>query len=279
MFSRRDFLKTTLAGAALVATRGFATNCAKKKPGLGVQLYSVRGIMPKDVLGGFKTLKAMGYDGVEFAGYYGKSAAELAKMLKDTGLVACGTHIGIDTLSPNNLNKTIDFAKTVGNNYLVVPWRNNNTIDGWKKDADVLNHAAEIAKKSGIYVGYHNHQHEFRQKIDGKMKFEIFWDALDPLVFMQMDVGHVVSAGEDPVKWLRHYPQHKMLTMHAKETYPGPGILGQPKPGTKGVDWDALFPVAEKEKGLRWYIVESEANAGTFDKVRGCVEFLKAKGR
>lgn len=279
--SRRSFLQAGLAAAALSATRGVAASCASccsQKPGLAVQLYSVRGIAGKDVPATFKTIHDMGYQGVEFAGYYGKNAKELKKMLDDAGLKACGTHLGLDSLLPKNLQRTIDYALGIGNGYLVVPWRNHKDAKGWMEDAKVLTAAAEVAKKSGLAVGYHNHQHEFRDKIDGKTKFEILFDNCSSDVFMQLDVGHVVSAGEDPVKWLRKYP-NKALTLHAKETYPGPGILGQVKEGSKGVNWDALFPVAEKEKGLRWYIVESEADPNTFEKIRGCVNFLKAKGR
>ena len=273
--SRRSFLKAGLAGLTVSALPGFA---AAAKPLVGVQLYSVRGLAEKDLAGTFKALKAMGYVGVEFAGYYGKSAKELRKMLDDCGLKACGTHIGLDQMKADKLNATIEFAQEIGNFSMAVSWLNAGKADEWKAFADVLNAAAEKAKGFGMSVGYHNHQHEFRDKIDGKCKFEIFFTQLSTDVSMQMDVGHVVSAGEDPIFWLNRFPKHQTVTCHAKETYPGPGILGQTKEGSKGVDWDTFFPAVEK-KGLKWYIVESEADPNTLDRVRGCIDFLKAKGR
>ncbi|MBP5321805.1 MAG: sugar phosphate isomerase/epimerase [Kiritimatiellae bacterium] len=273
--SRRSFLKAGLAGLTVSALPALA---ATAKPQVGVQLYSVRGIAGKDLAGTFKALKAMGYAGVEFAGYYGKSAKELRTILDDCGLKVCGTHIGLDQLNAANLNKTIEFAQEIGNFSMAVSWLNAGKAEEWLGFAKILNAAAEKAKGLGMSVGYHNHQHEFKDKIDGKCKFELFFDALSPDVSMQMDVGHVVSAGADPLYWLGRYPKHSVVTCHAKETYPGPGILGQVKEGSKGVDWDTFFPAVEK-KGLKWYIVESEADPNTLDRVKGCIEFLKAKGR
>lgn len=276
--SRRGFIGAGLAGLAAAGTQGCASLfCGGPKPRLGVQLYSVRGIAGKDVPGILKALKGMGYEGVEFAGYYGKSAGELRRILDGCGLAACGSHIDIGQLRPGRIDKTVAFARELGNRHIVLPWFNSDTADGWKGLAETLNAAAEKAKPAGISVGYHNHQHEF-QKIGGKYKYELLFENLSPDVFLQMDVGHVVSAGQDPVKWLRAF-KNPALTLHAKETYPGPGILGRPGRGKKGVDWDALFPVAEREKGLRWYIVETEGNPNTLDLVRESIGFLKEKGR
>ena len=87
----------------------------------------------------------------------------------------------------------------------------------------------------------------------------------------------MVAAGEDPVYWLKKFPgRHR--TLHAKEVYPGPGILGQAPQGVKGVDWDALFVAAEKDV-LEWYIVESEADPKTLDKIAGGFKYLQSKGR
>ena len=283
-FSRRHFLKFAAAGMALTATPLFAAG--KKRPRIGVQLYSVRGLCNRDLIGTLTAMKKMGYEGVEFAGYYGKSAKQLRKILDDCGLVACGTHTGYGTILPRNINRTIDFAAEVGNRYLMVPGMGpgrgfkGSVGDWWKQAGEVFSVAAETAKKAGMYVGYHNHQHEFREKCrdyGNRCKYDIFWSNTSKEVSMQMDVGHVVSAGEDPIYWLKKFP-NPCKTIHAKEIYPGPGILGKVPAGKKGVDWDALFPVVEG-KGLDWYIVETEANPNTLKNVEGCIAFMKAKGR
>jgi len=276
-FSRRNFLKAGAAGLALAAVPSIV-RAAPAKPQVGVQLYSVRGLCGKDLLGTLKAIKEMGYAGVEFAGYYSKSAEELKKILDDNGLVACGTHTGLDSIKPANIAKTIEFNQTVGNKYLMVPHMNANDAQSWIDFAKVFSAAAVTAKASGMYVGYHNHQHEFKDKFDGKCKWEIFLGNASPDVCSQMDVGHVVSAGEDPVAWLKKFPK-RARTLHAKEIYPGPGVLGQVPEGKKGVNWDDVFAATDADGVTDWYIVESEADPNTLDKIRGCIDFLKSKGR
>jgi len=275
-FSRRNFLKAGAAGLALTAVPAFAA-APTRKIQVGVQLYSVRGICGKDVAGTFKAIKAMGYAGVEFAGYYGKTAKELKQLLDDSGLIACGTHTGVDTIKPENIAKTIEFNQTIGNKYLMVPGMKADTKEDWLKMAKLFSEAAVTAKAAGMVVGYHNHQHEFKNKFDGVCKWEIFYSNASPDVCSQMDVGHVVSAGEDPVAWLKKFPK-RSRTLHAKEIYPGPGILGQVPEGKQGVKWDEVFATAEADV-TEWYIVESEADPNTLEKIRGCVDFLKSKGR
>ncbi len=280
-FSRRDFIRAGAAGVAaapLLAQAGMLIP-GKRKPQVGVQMYSIREYCKKDLPGALSSIKAMGYAGVEFAGYYGKSAKELRQMLDDNGLLACGTHTGMGTLAPDKIQETMEFNKVIGNKYLMVPHIGRpKTEDECKKIAADLSAAAETAKGAAMYVGYHNHQHEFKDKYPGgKCMWELIYDNASPLVCQQMDVGHVVAAGEDPVFWLKKYP-NRHRTLHAKEVYPGPGILGQVPEGVKGVDWDPLFAAAEQDV-LEWYIVESEADPNTLDKIRGAIEFLKAKGR
>ena len=277
-FSRRGFLKAGAAGAAVSALPGCQSFCGcKPKPRVGVQLYSVRNLCDKDLPGTLKAIKAMGYAGVEFAGYYGRSAQDLRLMLDDNGLVACGTHTGVDTIRPDKIQETIVFNKTIGNKYLMVPGMKAETKEDWLARAREFNAAAVTAKAAGLFVGYHNHQHEFKTKFDGVCAWEIFFGNTSPDVCIQMDVGHVVAAGECPVKWLKKFPG-RARTLHAKEVYPGPGILGQVPDGVKGVDWPAVFAATDADV-TEWYIVESEADPNTLEKIRGCFEFLKAKGR
>lgn len=277
-FSRRSFVKAGAAGAALAALPGCQSlGCCKQKPRVGVQLYSVRNLCSKDLPGTLKAIKEIGYAGVEFAGYYGRSAKELKQMLDDNGLVACGTHTGVDTIKPENIQATIAFNAEIGNKFLMVPGMKAETKEDWLNRAKEFNAASVTAKAAGFYVGYHNHQHEFKTKFDGVCAWEIFFGNTSPDVCIQMDVGHVVSAGEDPIKWLKKFPG-RSRTFHAKEVYPGPGILGQAPAGVTGVDWPAVFAATDADV-TEWYIVESEADPNTLEKVKGCFEFLKSKGR
>ena len=128
--SRRSFVATSLASVALAGTAAHAAekkktpmtnNKKRRKMQIGLQLYSVRKDCAKDLAGTIAAVAKMGYMGVEFAGYHDKSAKEIRKMLDDNGIVCCGTHTGLDTLLGDNLKKTIEFNKTIGNRFLVVP--------------------------------------------------------------------------------------------------------------------------------------------------------------
>jgi sugar phosphate isomerase/epimerase len=284
-FSRRNFLKAgSAAGLALTVP---LTGCAalqglgKAKPRAGVQLYSVRGICkPEKVPEIFKALKEMGYAGVEFAGYYGKSAKELRQILDDTGLVACGTHTGRDSINPDKIQQTIEFAQEIGNKYLMVPGMGGKTKEEWIAHAKAFSTAAATLKPLGMYVGYHNHQQEFKEKFDdGTCKWETLFANASPDVCSQMDIGHCVSAGEDPVAWFKKFP-NRAVSVHVKEVYGGgyDGILGHFPEGGKHVDWDQVFPTLEADV-TQWYVVESEAHADRLDDVKGCIDFLKSKGR
>src|SRR5512134_3042418 len=120
--SRRSFLRQTAAGAAAFAAgRELELLAAVKKPRIGVQLYSIRDFIPSDVAGGFAAIKKMGYEAVEFAGYYSRDAKSLRQLLDDAGLKCCGTHIGLQTMLGDQLKPTIEFNQVIGNRYLVVP--------------------------------------------------------------------------------------------------------------------------------------------------------------
>ena len=279
-FSRRKFIKAGAAGLALSVPAfagGQTLTGAKAKPRIGVQLYSVRNLCSKDLVGTLKAVKEMGYEGVEFAGYYGKSAKELKQILDDLGLAACGTHTGLDSIKPDKIAGTIAFNQEIANKYLMVPGMNADSAQGWLDFAKLFSDAAVTAKAAGMYVGYHNHQHEFKDKFDGKCKWDIFFSNASADVCQQMDVGHVVSAGEDPSFWFKKFP-NRARTIHAKEIYPGPGILGQVPEGKQGVKWDEIFAATDADV-TEWYIVESEADPNTLENIRGCIAFLKAKGR
>ena len=290
--SRREFLGSAFAAGVCGCAM---SKCGCSLPRVAVQLYSVRGIIKEKGLPFvLAELKKLGYAGVEFAGYYGKSSKELKAMLDDNGLVACGTHIGAQTLMPENIAKTIEFELGYGNTHLVCPGMGpdkNFTGDlakWWRGMADKFAAAADTAAKSGCTVGYPNHQHEFKPRLmlDGKetCKWEILFSNTPNSVQMEMDVGWCVTAGEDPEYWFNRYP-HRSISIHAKEVFAkgAPGILGQPgvlENGSprKGVDWDKLFKVTDAD-GVKWYVVECETNPNSFESVAASIAFLKAKGR
>jgi sugar phosphate isomerase/epimerase len=162
---RRELLRMGALGAAAAwtATRVKRGLAADKLP-IGVQLYSVREDCERDLPGTLKALKGFGYEAAEFAGYYGKSAAELRRLLDDNGLKCCGTHTGLNTLEGDALAKTVEFNKTLGNPFLIVPSipeERRKTADDWKALAARFDALADQVAPAGMRVGYHNHNFEF----------------------------------------------------------------------------------------------------------------------
>jgi sugar phosphate isomerase/epimerase len=256
--SRREFLATAavvgVAGAGCASLNPFKS--AKQPLPVGVQLYSVRDNCAKDLLGTIAAVAKMGYQGVEFAGYYNYKAADLRKMLDDNGLKCCGTHTSMDTLSDANLTATIEFNRTLGNKYLIVPYlsvEGPNARDKWLKIADRFNVLAEKVKPAGMWVGYHSHLNDFKP-VDGQIPWDILFGKANPEVVMQMDTSNAASAGADPVAYLKRYPG-RSRTIHIKE-YSATNknaIIGE-----GDVKFAEIFPLCETTGKTEWYIIEEE---------------------
>src|SRR5436305_3759102 len=144
---------------------------------IALQLYSVREDCARDLPGTIAAVAKMGYVGVEFAGYYDRSAADLRKLLDDHGLRCAGTHTGLNTILGDELDRTIEFNRTIGNRYLIVPGlpkERRDSRQAWLETARLMNEAAERARPAGMLVGYHNHSIEF-QAMDGELPWDTFF--------------------------------------------------------------------------------------------------------
>ena len=307
--NRRSFIGSAVAAASATALPGCCSfGCGGSKAQVAVQLYSIRTYIggKKDKAGkvlvngvglekSFEDVAKIGYKGVEFAGYYGFSAKDLAKMLKDNGLVACGTHVGKDAFGPDKVKETCEFNLGFGNNLIICPgggnrpagvaWNATSGVkdDWWKYLTEYYAKAAEDAAKFGCKVGLHNHQWEFQMKLsDGTTVWDYFFKNTPSNVCMEQDVGWTTCAGFDPCEQYVKYP-HRSPTLHAKENGMGckgefHAILGQPGEGAKGVDWDKLFPITDAD-GVKWYVVECEKHEDTLLAITESFKFLKSKGR
>lgn len=161
---------------------------------------------------------------LSFAGYYGRSAADLRKLLDDNGLKCCGTHTGLDTLEGDALAKTIEYNKTIGNKFLIVPWideKRRQTADDWKKLAAQFDTLADKVAPAGLRVGYHNHNVEFTP-LAGKTPWDLFFGGTKKAVIQQVDTGNCIDGGGDPVALIKAYPG-RTTTIHINP-------LGRPLP-------------------------------------------------
>jgi len=279
-FSRREILKLSTGAAALWATgispSGVLAKSDKKIP-IGLQLYSVRQDCAKDLPAVLQAVGKMGYQGVEFAGYYGRDAKQMRKLLDDNGLKCCGTHTGLNTLSDDAFQATVDYNKTLGNKYLIVPslpGANRGSVQALKDTAKLFNEIAEKAKPLGMLVGYHAHGGDFK-KFDGQTGWDILFGNTTDNVVMQLDIGNCIGGGGDPYAVLKKYPG-RSKTIHLKEH----GGSGEAVLGEGDVDWKKVFQICETTGGTEWYIVEDERGAGEpLDRVKRCLVNLKKMGK
>ncbi len=245
---------------------------------IGLQLYSVRDDCAKDLPVALAAIAKMGYDGVEFAGYHNRTAGELRKMLDDNGLKACGTHTGIDTLLGDELEKTAEFNKTLGNKFLIcpgLPAEYTATRDAWLKTAEMFNQIAGRLKPYGLRTGYHNHSVEF-SPLEGEMPWDTFFGNTSQDVIMQLDTGNAIHGGADPVPFLKRYPG-RAITVHLKEYAAGndKALIGE-----GGVNWGDVFNLCENFGNTEWYIVEQESYAfPPLECVDKCLQALRKMGK
>jgi sugar phosphate isomerase/epimerase len=220
---------------------------------IALQLYSVREDCKKDFPGTLAAVKKMGYEGVEFAGYYERSAAELKKMVGDLGLGVAGTHVGLDMVKGDELKRTIAFNQELGNKYLIVPWADYKTKAEWVALAHTLNEAAHVARAEGLSVGYHNHAQEFKT-VEGVLPWDVLAYNTKPSVVLQLDFGHCLRAGADLLAALRTCVE-RAKTVHVKEWS---ATNDKPIVGEGDVPWAEMFQVMETTGTTEWYIVEQE---------------------
>jgi sugar phosphate isomerase/epimerase len=280
MVSRRDVLKLGVAGAAAMAV-GVAAGKALQaagagKPKVGVQLYSVRELCAKDLAGTVAAIGKMGYKGVEFAGYYGKTAADLRKMLDDNSLVCCGTHTAFDTLTGDNLAKTMEFNKTLGNPFLIVPHIAPKTKQEWLDKAKQFNEISDKVRPAGFWVGYHNHAAEFKPVESGEKPWDLLFGNTKKEVVMQFDTGNAMGGGGKAVDYLKQYPG-RALTIHCKpsSSKDKKAVIGEDE-----LPWNEIFEICETTGNTQWYIVEYEvAGVPPLEAVEKCLAGMKKLGR
>ena len=206
--TRRSFLG--IAGALPVAwTVGRALPAwAVARIPAALQLYSVRGDCKQNFDAALEAVAAMGFEGVEFAGYYNyaENAAGLAAKLKALNLKAAGTHVRMDVLRGDALTRTIDFHQAIGCRFLVVPGDPAFTDPEKSKAlADEFNAVAATLKPLGMATGYHNHVSEFKKDGD-KTFWDLFAERTSKDVILQQDCGWTMAAGFDPAAYVRKYP-------------------------------------------------------------------------
>lgn len=245
---------------------------------IALQLYSVRTDMEADFEGTLKKVKEFGYDGVEFAGLYGKSAAEVKKLCEEIGLVPISAHVPYGELLKGD--ETFKAYAEIGCKYIVIPWIGAEYLAGGEKNAEFIENVkkfGELANANGMKLCYHNHDFEF-QKVDGEYKLDrLYSDVSADLLLTQLDTCWVNVGGENPSDYIRKY-NGRIEIIHLKDFVGGKsenmyGLIGadgkekaedtskkfELRPVGCGVQNFPAILDACKEVGAKWVVVEQDS--------------------
>lgn len=183
---------------------------------IALQLYSVRDAMAADFEGTLKKVKAMGYDGCEFAGLYGHPAAEVKEICKKIGIEPISAHVPYAELLKE---ETFKAYAGIGCKYIVIPWIDAEYLAGGEKNAEFIENVkkfGELAIANGMKLCYHNHDFEF-QKINGEYKLDLLYNEIPAdLLLTQLDTCWVNVGGENPAEYIRKY-NGRIEIIHLKD--------------------------------------------------------------
>jgi sugar phosphate isomerase/epimerase len=259
---------------------------ADRAGAISVQLYTLRELVERDMPGTLGTLAEIGYPNVEFAGYYGRPAAGVRRLLDEAGLRAPSADVPLADLR-GSLGATLDAAATVGHQYVICPYAEGRTTADWQRLAADFNRFGEAARERGLQFGYHNHDFEFAPLEGGAgTAYDVLLAEADRgLVQMELDLYWAVKANQDPVALFERQPGRFPL-VHVKDMRDVRGArrvkvadFEAAKPyiadvGAGEIDFAPIFANAEAA-GLRYYVVEHDAPADPIASVRASYGALR----
>jgi sugar phosphate isomerase/epimerase len=277
---RRVFL-----GAGLVA--GYDLLLSKlplpvqKKFPLGLQLYTVRDSLQRDLPGTLERIANLGLKEVESADYekglfYGRKPLEFKKILRTCGLKMTASH---STCRLTDADLTIAAAKEAGATYLVYPYieeEQRRTLDDWRRCADLFNRLGEKCAGQEMIFAYHNHDFDF-QPMAATIPYRLLLEKTDPkIVKMELDLYWIARAGHDARRYFETYPG-RFILWHLKDQGPSPAYEFLPL-GRGRIDFKALFAYADKAGLVRTYIEQDESRRPIFDCLQESVNYMRKLG-
>lgn len=280
--NRRDCLQVLAATIAPTVLRPWLLDApwprptaapADKLARIGVQLYTVRDEMARDVERTLARVAEIGYQEVEFAGYFDRDPKAIRATLDAVGLSAPSAHVPFEALG-DPWHKTLDDAQAVGHRYVVVPWipEEHRTLDGYRRVGEMFNRAGEEGKKAGIQFGYHNHNFEF-PPVEGRVPYDVLLESTDAqLVQMELDLFWIRAAGGDPLAYFARYPG-RFAMVHVKDM-DGTPQHGMVEVGSGVIDFKSIFARRE-QAGIRHFFVEHDDPKSPFDSIRASFGYLR----
>jgi sugar phosphate isomerase/epimerase len=296
--SRRMFLKTASASAVGATVWSNLPRLMANPLGLplGLQLYSVRDILPKDYEGTLRQLGAIGYREVEAAGFFNHSPSEVKQAMERAGLRCVSAHYSLKDLLPK-VDETVQYGKELGLNYIVCasPWfqdpsrvkdpgsraaREAMTLDDWRWNADQFNRIGERVNAAGMHFAYHNHTPEFRSE-NGVLFYDELMRSTDPSkVTMELDCGWAAVAGQKPADLLTRYPT-RISMLHVKDFKMGNGVVPLPQaPSTEMghgvIDYHPIFEAARKARIEHIFVEQEEFDMPMMEALKIDADYMRA---
>ncbi|MBK2001477.1 sugar phosphate isomerase/epimerase [Listeria ivanovii subsp. londoniensis] len=219
---------------------------------IALQLWSVKEACELDFFGTLEKVAEMGYDGVEFAGYYGKSAHEIKAKLAELGLEVAGSHISKEQLEAD-LDNVILHEKELGNRHIVCPYADFETEEEWLEFSKQLQVMTQTINDAGLSFSYHNHAHEL-ERLSNQTNLEMLLENV-PEMNAELDTYWLEYAGVGVIPFIEKY-QQRIPLVHIKDrsakqkesTIIGEGVLD-----IQG------YITAALNSGSEWLIIEQEA--------------------
>lgn len=277
---RRIFIKTTGAGllAGMLMPGELLASPALSKP-VGLQLYSLRGDVGKDLQGSLKKIAQIGYKNLEAAAYndgkfYGLEPADFKAMVEDLGMKVTSSHL---TFKSDEAGKVLKAHRTLGVKYMVWPWlgqEQRESIESYSAVAEKFNTIGTMCTDNGMKFGYHNHDFEFNP-LEGKIPYDLLLELTDPgLVFMQIDLYWIAYAGKDPLAYFEKYPG-RFETWHVKDMAAGE-TKEMTEVGSGTINYKELFAHAQKA-GMKEFFIEQDVIKGDgFESVRKSFDHINS---
>lgn len=278
-------ISSCLAIATLLLAPSFA--CVAQKKAVGLQLYSLRVDLPKDLKGTIEKVGKAGFSQVETYGFsikdqfWGLTPIEFKKLLAANGLTAVSNHFSLGSyLSDGNtseLKASIAAAKVLGSKYVTIPYLDQSirkTAADYKKIAAKINVAAKMCKDAGLRLAYHNHDFEF-EKFGETTGYQILLNETDKnLVDFELDLYWVARSGNDPLKLFKQNPG-RFTMWHVKDMDKTNPALNA-EVGTGSIDWKPIFAAA-KLSGMKYFFVEHETNykPNPIESVAASCDYIK----
>ena len=287
VLNRREFLHDGALGMAAVAAGSrWGRNLRATPYGkpIGLQLYTLRNELAKDVPGTLRQVAEIGYKEVEIYDFFHKDSAALRQLLRDYGLSAPSGHYQVGQIK-SSWDEQIEYGHAIGLKYMVnaIIWpAERKSLDDYKQLADLFNKAGEQCKKAGIQFAYHNHNFEFKT-YDGVVAYDELLRLTDPaLVQFEMDCFWVTRAGQDPVAYFEKHPGRFSL-LHIKDLNKGyPAIVEdafQPGPfapvGQGTIDWKRIFAAAPKGGMKHFFVEQDECDLPPLESIKISYDYLK----